>query len=72
MLGLALWVPLVGLAGTTSLLVLVVFALVNAALIRIKSRRPAPPGVKPWPLWVPWTGLACTTGLIAAQGIALA
>jgi len=68
---LALWVPLVGLAGATSTLVLVVFALVNAALIRLKRALPAPPGVRPWPPWVPWAGLASTAGLIAAQGIAL-
>jgi amino acid transporter len=69
-LALALWVPLVGLAGATSTLVLVVFSLVNAALIRLKRRTPAPAGVRPWPAWVPWAGLLSTSGLLAAQGIA--
>jgi amino acid transporter len=69
-LALALWVPLVGLAGATSTLVLVVFSLVNAALIRLKRRAPAPAGVRPWPGWVPWAGLLSTSGLLAVQGIA--
>ena len=69
-LALALWVPLVGLAGATSTLVLVVFSLVNAALIRVR-RRPPPPGVRPWPAWVPWAGLASTLGLVAVQAVAL-
>ena len=69
-LALALWVPLVGLAGATSTLVLLVFSLVNAALIRVR-RRPLPPGVRAWPAWVPWAGLASTLGLIAAQAVAL-
>jgi basic amino acid/polyamine antiporter, APA family len=43
-LGLALWFPLETLAKGTSYLVLIVFALVNAALVLIKRSRPAPAG----------------------------
>ena len=43
-LALALVLPLVSLAKATSAMVLMVFTLVNLALIRIKRRGPAPEG----------------------------
>lgn len=64
---LALWLPLVTLAKTTSFLLLVVFALVNLSLLRVKARAPAAAGVRCYPRWVPAAGLACTLGLIAFQ-----
>jgi len=64
---LALWVPLVGLAGTTSALVLVVFALVSMALIRLKRRDPRPAGIRTVPMWVPVAGVVVSLALLAAQ-----
>src|SRR5664279_4720691 len=55
---LALAVPLAGLADLTSRLTLVVFAIVNLALIRIKSRNAMPPiGAFICPRWIPFAGL---------------
>jgi len=52
----ALALPLVSLAKITSGMVLVVFACVNLALIRIKRMGPAPEGVRPVPMVVPVFG----------------
>ncbi|MCB0218091.1 MAG: amino acid permease [Chrysiogenetes bacterium] len=54
--GLSLLFDLGALASATSYLTLGVFALVNAALIRVKSSGAAPAGVRVFPLWVPWCG----------------
>ncbi|MEZ5925593.1 MAG: APC family permease [Hyphomicrobiaceae bacterium] len=64
---LALLLPLVALAEWTSRITLVVFALVNAALIRIKLRGdPAPAGVVIQPMAVPVAGcLICLAFLLA-------
>lgn len=64
---LALWFPLVGLASATSFLVLVVFGLVNVALIVLKRRQSRVIGVIPCPLWVPVGGAIGSFGLIIAQ-----
>ncbi|MGM4896937.1 APC family permease [Tardiphaga sp. 839_C3_N1_4] len=65
---LALAVPLVGLADLTSRLTLAIFAIVNAALIRIKLRGDgAPTGVFICPLWVPVLGLVTTILLLVAD-----
>ena len=66
-LALALWFPLEALAKGTSYLALIVFALVNAALVRIKQSKPAPKGVINNPLWVPVTGFITCVGLVALQ-----
>ncbi len=66
-LGLALWFPLEALAKGTSYLVLIVFALVNAALVMIKRTRSAPEGVLNNPLWVPVTGFITCAGLVVFQ-----
>ena len=56
---LALAVPLAGLADLTAGLTLLIFAVVNVALIRIKRRNEAPPpGVCVCPRWVPFAALA--------------
>jgi hypothetical protein len=50
--------PLEQLADITSHMTLIVFALVNLALIRIKARNNTiPEGVYVAPGWVPWAGL---------------
>lgn len=64
---LALWLPLVTLARATSFTVLVVFALIHAALLRIKRREPPPPAVRTYPLWVPGAGLALTIAMLAFE-----
>jgi len=63
----ALWVPLVALAGITSFLLLIVFALVNGSLIRIKRREPRPEGVIFYPDWVPVGGLVLSVALIVVS-----
>ena len=63
---LALAVPLAGLADLTAGFTLVIFAIVNLALIRIKSRNEAPPlGTFICPRWVPFAGLASSVLLLA-------
>ncbi len=61
---LALWLPLVMLAEATSFITLIVFALINLALWRLKVRAPHPPGIVRYPLWVPITGFALCIGLL--------
>ncbi|MDH3228538.1 MAG: amino acid permease [Alphaproteobacteria bacterium] len=65
---LALGFRLEGLAELTSVIVLVVFALVNLALVAIKRRGdPAPPGVRVYPVWIPIVGFTVSTGFLALQ-----
>jgi APA family basic amino acid/polyamine antiporter len=65
---LALVLPLVDLAKATSFVVLSVFILVNAALLRLKLRRIAAPA-RIWqcPLWVPAAGMALSALLLVVQ-----
>ena len=59
---LALGVPLTGLAEWTSRFTLGIFALVNLALIRIKTAEAKPPpNVFVVPMWIPVMGLATST-----------
>jgi amino acid transporter len=65
---LALLLPLRDLADLTSRITLVVFALVNLALIRIKARTPAAPaGAYVAPAWIPWAGLSSCSALLLAD-----
>ncbi len=65
---LALTLPLHNLADVTSRLTLVVFAIVNVSLIRIKGRDPvAPPGAYVAPAWVPWAGAVACVALLGAD-----
>ena len=62
---LALAVPLSGLADLTARFTLVVFAIINTTLIRIKSREAAAPlHVFVCPRWVPVAGLVSSIGLL--------
>lgn len=62
---LALAVPLSGLADLTARFTLVVFAIINTTLIRIKSREEvAPLHVFVCPTWVPVAGLVSSIGLL--------
>jgi basic amino acid/polyamine antiporter, APA family len=65
---LALALHLHDLADVTSRLTLVVFAIVNMSLARIKQREPRrPPGIYVAPTWVPWAGAAACTALLAGD-----
>jgi len=65
---LALAVPLAGLADLTAGCTLVIFTVVNLALIRIKSRNEAPPpGTFICPRWVPFAGLVSSILLLVVD-----
>jgi amino acid transporter len=67
---LALMLPLHHLADVTSRLTLIVFAVVNISLMRIKERDPTRrPGVYIAPAWVPWAGAVACIALLAADWI---
>jgi amino acid transporter len=67
---LAMFLPLAALAEWTSRITLIVFALVNAALVRIKLRGdPAPPGVIAQPIAVPAVGALICVAFLLAGGI---
>jgi amino acid transporter len=70
-LALALTGRLAPLAEMTSVTMLVVFALVNLALWRIKRRDPGPPGVRALPLWVPIAGFLVSVGFVLGQAVQL-
>ena len=61
---LALWFPLTQLAQTTSVITLVIFALVNLSLLRIKLKEPAPSGVWQVPAWIPAAGFVINLGFV--------
>ena len=63
---LAVALPLVSLAKTTSAMVLIVFVLVNVALIRIKQLEPPPTGVRALPVWVPVLGALASAAILLA------
>ena len=58
---LALWFPLVTLAQITSLLTLLLFLLINAALIVIKRQEGSAASRTGYPLAVPWLGILTIT-----------
>ena len=64
---LALWLPLVTLAKATSFIILIVFAIINLALARIKLRVSRPDGVRTYPMWVPVAGFLTTIALVLFQ-----
>jgi amino acid transporter len=54
----------VSLAGTTSALLLAIFATINLALVVVKLREPTPDGVFRIPIFVPMVGILLCLGLI--------
>jgi amino acid transporter len=69
---LALLLPLEQLADLTSRFTLIMFALINLALIRIKRREPEPPrNVYVAPFWMPWAGLVSCVVLLIADLVAI-
>lgn len=67
----ALALPLVTLAKVTSFALLVVFALIGVALIRMKRAGPPRPGVYTIPYWVPFASSATAIILLGFQVIDL-
>jgi amino acid transporter len=65
-LAFALWLPLVLLAQLTSVVILMIFAAVNAALWWLK-RTDQPEGVPNIPRWVPAIGVLLSSGLVVLQ-----
>ena len=63
---LATWFPLVTLATYTSFLILIVFILVNLALLRVK-KNPAPENSRRYPVWVPICGALGSSLLLLGQ-----
>ena len=61
---LALGFPLAPLARATSIITLVIFALVNAALFRLQTREPLPEGVRGVPRAVPALGFAISAAFV--------
>ena len=65
---LALAVPLEGLADMTARFTLIIFAVINLALIRIKSRdKTSPDGAFICPRWVPFAGLISSVVFLAVD-----
>jgi len=60
----ALMLPMVTLAELTSYFVLMVFALVNLALIRIKQSHPRPDSVRVYSVWLPRLGFITTMSFL--------
>jgi len=66
-LAFALWLPLLTLAKITSFITLLIFSLVNLALIRVKLRDPRPDGIMLYPMWIPAAGLVANMVFVAYQ-----
>ncbi len=70
-LALALWFPLVPLARMTSFIILLVYAVVNIALVVIKRAVPESPADAPChPMWVPVTGSVLSFLFLGVQASA--
>jgi APA family basic amino acid/polyamine antiporter len=66
----AVSLPLAGLASVTSVVLLIVFALVNGALIAVKRKSPSAPFLVA--VWVPWMGLILSVGTLFAFAMGVA
>ena len=64
---LALWFPLLTLAKATSLISLMVFALVNLSLWQVKRHDRQPPGVTVFPRWVSLAGFVVSVVFVVYQ-----
>lgn len=70
-LAFALWLPVGTLAQITSLIILLVFAVMHLVLLRLKISEPNPDGVSVVPFSLPVIGLLLTVGLILLRGLSL-
>jgi amino acid transporter len=68
-LAMALWLPIETLARATSYFLLIVFALVNLSLWRLKQAAGHPRGVIRVPLWVPVTGFFASASFVTVQAL---
>jgi amino acid transporter len=60
----ALLLPLITLAKITSFLLLIVFGLVNLALIFLKRRQPYAPNIRTYPVLIPMLGFFFSFGMV--------
>jgi APA family basic amino acid/polyamine antiporter len=67
---MALWLPVETLARGASLLLLMVFSMVNLALWRIKKRTDAAPAGFSVPVWIPAAGFVSSTAFMGYQLLA--
>ena len=68
-IGVAATVPLLELATTSATILLMAFCAMNAALIRLHRRGPAPAGTFRVPRWTPWLGLVASLAALAAPWV---
>jgi amino acid transporter len=66
---LALFFPIGRLADMTTWVMLTVFTLVNAALVLLKIRDPAPPRGLCFPIWMPLAGATSCVALLVATAL---
>jgi APA family basic amino acid/polyamine antiporter len=66
---MALWLPIGTLAKATSYFLLLVFALVNLSLWRMKRTAATPSGIIDVPVWVPAAGCITSTLFVAVQAL---
>ena len=62
---------LASLAETTSVIMLIIFSMVNLSLWRIKRRDPHPIGVRIFPTWIPITGFFVSFAFVLSEVISL-
>jgi amino acid transporter len=70
-LAFALWLPIGTLAQITSLIILLVFAVMHLVLLRLKLSNPRPDGVNVIHWMWPAIGLLLTLGLILFRGLSI-
>lgn len=68
---LTLLLPILTLAQSTSFLILIIFTLVNVALIRIKIKTPKVSGVKTYPLFIPIIAIILNMLMLGFQLLSL-
>jgi len=68
---LAMALPLLTLAQSTSFLIFIIFTLVNIALIRIKRSAPHPEGIKTYPMIIPIIAIMMNLILLTFQLVSL-
>jgi amino acid transporter len=66
---LALIGRLASLAETTSVIMLIIFSMVNLSLWRIKRRDPEPVGIKIFPSWIPIAGFFISSAFVLSNVI---
>ena len=70
-LALALTTALATLAAISAFILLIIFAVVNLALIALKRRGPPPEGAFAAPGWTPWAGFVCSVAMCLGELVRL-